>query len=130
MRNSYIILALQADVNSFCKVFCIYSRFFLSAFFRRITHGFLPCFRFSGHIKTALQADAHRAVPCFISEEGEVSHGNDTYFVAVFLTEQSHRAGFLRFLSIHDVGYNRDLLLNLFIYQILNFFQFFRCCLA
>ena len=58
---------------------------------------------------------------------GEVSHGNDTYFVAVFLTEQSHRAGFLCFLSIHDVGYNRDLLLNLFIYQILNFFQFFRC---
>ena len=48
---------------------------------------------------------------------GEVSHRYDSYILAVFLTKEGHSACLLGRLHIHDLGDNRKICLDLFIYQ-------------
>ena len=52
---------------------------------------------------------------------GEVSHSYDTDLIAVFLSEERHRACLLCVLQTHNICNNRKCRADLFIYNILNF---------
>ncbi len=48
---------------------------------------------------------------------GNIAHGYHTYILFIFFTEQSHRAGFLCFFHVHNIGYNRNCLCDCIIYH-------------